>query len=144
MIKMCEILEKHCNQVFEAASWMHEDSIVNEMHKYIWDFEMKAIQQMTTCDFARRIIFTRHDAKDKSLAMVHLAGLVMQDAAVEDPSQWGCMVCDGQKPFFVPNSELFLNNGPGNFFITFDKKILLRMSGSKDSDHLVQDHQKCY
>ena len=55
--KMCEHLEKHCNQVFEAASWMNESSIFNEMQQYIWDVEMKTIQQMRTWDFARRIIF---------------------------------------------------------------------------------------
>ena len=56
--KMFEHLEKHCNQVFEAASWMNEASILEEMQQYIWDVEMKAIQQMRTWDFARRIICT--------------------------------------------------------------------------------------
>ena len=137
--KMCEHLDKHCNKVFQAARWMNESSIFNEMQDYIFDVEMQSIKKMRTGDFARRIIFQKGDVKDNSLAMAQLAHLVLQDAAVEDPSQWGCLVFDGHKPFYVPNNELFLNNGPGNFFITFDKGILLRMSGSKDSDYLVQD-----
>ena len=70
----------------------------------------------------------------KNLAMLKMAGEIISDLN----SGYGqCTVFDGQK-LWKADTEAFLNNGLGNFFITFDPVFQLAMADT-DCGTLRQD-----
>ena len=103
-----------------------------EMAALIFPCEIEALRSMKTWVYAQEII---HGGKLQGMAMFKMAGEVIKACA--DMTRVGpCMVLDGFVEIY-PEADLFLNNGTGNYFVTFDPAIILNMHG--DGDLIKED-----
>ena len=130
---MIEKLNKHCNDLFFAAS-RDPAQFTAEMAQYIYQWEIDHIEKMKTFKFAQELIFTKGDAHAKASAMLQFAGEIIHDAEV---NLHECKVFDGIY-HYPTGTELFLTTGYGTYFITFDNMFKLRMHGTGDGS-LLED-----
>ena len=105
----------HYNAMFDAES-QDGGVIKDELESYIYSCEIDKIKTMRTWTFLQDIIHEQNGSNAKNLAMFKMAGEIM---SYFKGSFGQCTVLDGQKPYSTA-TELFLKNGVGNFFITFD------------------------
>ena len=94
--------------------------------------EMEAIHQTKTWSYAQDIMKGK---KEGNMAMFKMAGEVLQTFHVPF-KDITCQVLDGIKDFY-PRSGMFLHNGTGKYFVTFDPPFTLRMEGN--GRNLVND-----
>ena len=87
-----------------------------EMELIIWPEEIEAIKKMKTWSYAQEII---QGGKVQGMAMFRMANQVIKAC---NP----CRVLDGSAEWST-TADLFLTNGKGKCFVTFDPPFVLRM-----------------
>ena len=119
-------LEESHQAIVNASMFVKDEAKENaEMEDSIWPHEIEGLMNMKTWAYAQEII---HGGKVQGMAMFRMAGEVIK-ACADMPKATSCVVLDGFGAFY-PETELFLNNGTGNYFVTFDPPFVLRMGGN--------------
>ena len=128
-----QALDENHRAILNASHFEQKDPEKEqaEMALSIWPDEIEAIHQMKTWAYAQEII---KGGTIQSMAMFRMAGDVIKAKAGN--SQATCLVLDGSVEWYS-KADMFLNNGPGNYFVTFDPPFALRMRGN--GCNLVED-----
>ena len=106
-----------------------------QMELMIFQDEIAAIKKMNTYVYAQEIF---QGGQVQAMAMLRMAGEVINACAYKSkPQPPTVSVLDGCVRFLPKWATLFLNNGPGRSFVTFDPPFALRMHGN--GTNLVPD-----
>ena len=122
-----QALDENHKAILNASHFEQKDPDAEqaEMVASIWQEEIDIIHQTKTWSYAQDIMKGKKEGK---MAMFKMAGEVLQtfNVPLKDLT---CQVLDGYKEWH-PRSGMFLHNGTGKYFVTFDPPFTLRMEGN--------------
>ena len=122
-----ETISANLEEHFSAWTAKAKDHFVmnEEMDNYIYEVEKKTIQETITWRFSSVLLEEEAAGpQQKMMAMMQLAGMIIQ----KNPN---IQVYDGSVGF-NSGTHLFLNNGMGRYFITFDPEFPLCMKAAEN------------
>ena len=121
-----QTLEENHKAILNASHFdtdLEKDYLQIEL--LIFPEEIDAIQKMKTWCYAQEII---QGGQEQRMAIFIMAGEVI-NACADKSQPTTCYVLDGCVEWY-PNADMFLNNGRGKYFVTFDPPFVLRMDGN--------------
>ena len=131
-------LGEHHKAILNASQFEQDpEEEMHEMQNIIFPDEIEQIHQMKTWTYAQEIL---QGGKVKDMAMFKMAGDIIRvhyvrshlgtsGAFTIQTSGYPCQVFEGSVEWY-PEADMFLNNGIGNYFVTFDPPIFLKMRGN--------------